>query len=114
MDDLLFFGRDNFSELANSLLASGIPVEFTARGGSMAPTFMDGDRIRLIPCETASLKEGDVVACLDDEDCIIVHRIVAIERKDGKRIIITRGDALEYSDPPVEEKRIIAIAEPAS
>lgn len=61
--------------LARALLARGQNVRFIARGRSMWPTILDGDRVTLAP-RSGPIRVGDVVF-LPTDDFGITHRVVA-------------------------------------
>lgn len=83
------------------ILTSGLfKIHAMAVGsGSMTPNINLGDVViieKLKDSEIANLKVGDVIAYEYDRK-IIIHRIIAIENKDGKYIFHTKGD---YNDGP--------------
>ena len=72
------------------------PVILRYIGGSMLPTFREGDELLVIPLGEAFPRRGDVIAFnLPGEDRTIVHRVEAVS--DGS--IRTRGDASGSPDP---------------
>lgn len=62
-------------DLARELLARGHPVRYVARGCSMWPGILDGDRLTLIPA-VGAVRVGDVMF-LPTEDFGLSHRVVA-------------------------------------
>lgn len=89
----------NQSSLAPmDLEADGVrsPVILRYIGGSMQPTFREGDELLVLPLGLALPRRGDVIAFnLSGEERTIVHRVEAVS--DG--IIRTRGDATGSPDP---------------
>lgn len=77
--------------LALAQLAEGHEVRLVARGASMWPFILDGDRLLLRPDGRARV--GDVVLLRQGEFGLI-HRVVA--RLPGR--ICTKGDALPRTD----------------
>jgi len=72
------------------------PVLLRYIGGSMLPTFREGDELLVLPLGQALLRRGDVIAfTLPGEERTIVHRVEAV--RDGG--IRTRGDASNSMDP---------------
>ena len=66
------------------------------RGSSMAPVFQTGDRMRVVSCDEAELRRGDIIVFKPPgEDRLVVHRVV--ERGPGG--IRTRGDRSSLEDP---------------
>ena len=68
--------------------------------GSMRPTFAPGDLVVATRVHVSSLKVGDVVAFNPPGSAKKeMHRIVTIQRKGGKTLITTKGDANNVTDP---------------
>ena len=73
---------------------------FEVATGSMSPTIEVGDVV--ITKLTKEVKENDIIVYIDENN-IITHRLI---EKNGNKII-TRGDANNSEDKPIEEKMII-------
>ena len=73
---------------------------FEVATGSMSPTIEVGDVV--ITKLTKEVKENDIIVYIDGNN-IITHRLI---EKNGNKII-TRGDANNSEDKPIEEKMII-------
>ena len=72
------------------------PVILRYIGGSMLPTFREGDELLVIPLGQALPRRGDVIAFnLPGEERTIVHRVELV----GDEGIRTGGDASGSSDP---------------
>jgi hypothetical protein len=83
--------------LAGEILDLGINIQCRAVGPSMRPLITAGDRLLVKPGPAAGFKPGDIVLYVKDGH-YIVHRVV---QKAGPEMLITRGDALGWNDPPV-------------
>ncbi|MDD1655401.1 MAG: S24/S26 family peptidase [Methanomicrobiales archaeon] len=71
------------------------PVILRYIGGSMLPTFREGDELLVIPLGDAPPRRGDVIAFnLQGEERTIVHRVESV----GSDGIRTRGDASGIPD----------------
>lgn len=77
---------------------------------SMVPTFYRGDLIVVKGINPEEIELGDIIVYQTPYKNIpIVHRVVAIEEKDGKLYFYTKGDHNTFLDqnsgiaPPVEE-----------
>jgi signal peptidase len=70
---------------------------YTIASGSMTPTLPIGSEVILAKTSAAQLKVGDVITFRKPVPAgrgeIVTHRIVRIERKAGKRLFVTKGDA---------------------
>lgn len=73
---------------------------FEVATGSMSPTIEVGDVV--ITKLTKEVNANDIIVYMDGKD-IITHRLI---EKNGDEII-TRGDANNSEDKPIEEKMII-------
>lgn len=65
------------------------------KSDSMAPTFQSGDLIFVKKCDTAKLKEGDIICfhtIIENEYALNTHRIDSITDVDGARSYTTVGD----------------------
>lgn len=74
-------------DLARELLARGQTVRYRARGGSMWPAILDGDRLTLAPI-SGPVRLGDVMF-LPTDDFGLAHRVVL---RIGRRCML-KGDA---------------------
>ena len=97
-------GVNIYSANANSLVRNQLPMPFgygmaVVLSGSMEPTFSKGDLI--IVKESSSFKENQIVV-FEDASSLVVHRIVSI---DGEQVI-TKGDANNAEDEPIDSSRI--------
>jgi len=73
---------------------------FEVGTGSMSPTIEIGDVV--ITKITKDVEENDIIVYIEDDD-IITHRLI---EKNEERLI-TRGDANNSDDKPIEENMII-------
>ena len=72
---------------------------YTVMSGSMEPKYHVGSLIYVKPVDANTLKEGDVITFIaDDNNTIVTHRIVGIETKDGISKFRTKGDANDVED----------------
>ena len=86
----------SMGSLADSLPVDPVPLILRYVGGSMQPTFREGDELLMIPLGETLPQKGDVIAfILPGEERTIVHRVEAV--RDGG--IRTRGDASPSPDP---------------
>lgn len=74
---------------------------FTVLSGSMEPTYQTGSLIYVKEVDYRTLKAGDVITFLLDEDTVATHRIVEVmvDEQDPETIrYMTKGDANEHPD----------------
>ena len=64
---------------------------FIVLSGSMETQIMTGDLIVVKEVDTNTLKENDIIAFKENE-MVVTHRIVRVEKVDGKTKYITKGD----------------------
>src|SRR5262245_1080316 len=83
-----------------ALLSSGAAPDGTwvvVKGGSMEPTYFDGDWLLVEPLAgSRPVRPGEVVVARRDHQ-LVTHRIVDLR----SGIAVTRGDACPRVDPPI-------------
>lgn len=89
---------------ASNLVGNQLPMPFgygaaVVLSGSMEPELSKGD---LIIVKEVSTLEIDQVVVYQDGQSLVVHRIVEI----GDETIVTKGDANNVEDDPVEKSRV--------
>lgn len=93
MKKCILSGNTDFLKLSRDIFKRGKSIRFQARGWSMRPFILNGDIILVSPVENSSLKTGDVVLYSTERDKVIVHRIIKKYKKDGRMILLVKGDA---------------------
>ncbi len=68
-------------------------------GSSMEPAIMLGSLIVTKPAKVDDLQVGDIIAFRSGNETIVTHRITGIREEDGHRLVLTKGDASNGSDP---------------
>jgi hypothetical protein len=86
--------------LAHALQAFGA-VRLRALGGSMQPAIHPRDILVVAACRLDDLRPRDVVLCARDGR-LIAHRLIDVRIRAGRRVLVTRGDALWTADAPVD------------
>lgn len=86
-------------ELASEVLRSSGRLRLQVTGWSMLPTVMPGDTLLVERMSSDAAAEGDIVLFGRDRR-LFAHRIVT-KRELQAEAILTRGDAMPASDPPV-------------
>lgn len=74
---------------------------YTVLSGSMEPTYHVGSLIYVKKVDTSTLKDGDVITFMLDEDTVATHRIVDVvpDEDDSSQLRFqTKGDANEDVD----------------
>ena len=82
-----------------SSLAGYTPM--IVQSDSMAPTFYAGDLIIIRKCDTAALKEGEIITfhtIINNEYALNTHRIESIAEQNGIRSYVTKGDNNDIAD----------------
>jgi len=81
---------------------------FIVLSGSMAPTFDEGSIIIIQDVKTEKLKIGDILTFIPQKSTDpLTHRIVEIQGETGNKTFITKGDANDIVDNPVEPEQIL-------
>lgn len=78
---------------------------------SMEPKYMVGDLIYVKDVEPATIKKGDVITFLVNEDLVVgTHRVVRVDAENQR--FYTKGDANEIEDQsPVHFNNVIGVPE---
>jgi len=92
--------KKKVQELHCRALRDSHSLRFHIRGWSMWPKLGEGDVVVVDPTEEAC--PGDIVLSYRGDECV-AHRLVS--RRNGQ--IVTRGDAVECSDPPMPESSLM-------
>ena len=67
--------------------------------GSMEPNINIDSLNLYMKCDIEDIEVGDIAVFWSDEHQIdVIHRVIEITEVDGKRAVITQGDANEYPD----------------
>jgi hypothetical protein len=103
----LSLDRKHFEALSAQILRRGGALRFRAQGSSMRPFVRDGDLVEVRSIDQRRLRRGDVVLYVDDDGRPFVHRVIEVERKDGRSIASTRGDAMRVNDGPIDAVQIL-------
>lgn len=104
--------------LVNSKMTGGVPTVagnklLVVLSGSMLPVFDAGSIIGVKDVVPENINVGDIVTFKDPEDKnrVITHRVMEINRENGKLSFITKGDANNSQDlSPVPEGNILGRA----
>jgi signal peptidase I len=102
----LEFSESRFANVARQVLSEGHVLKFCAQGSSMWPFIRPGDLLSIQP-ENSKLSIGDVVLAVQTDHRWLVHRITQICQVEGSLAIVTRGDALAHTDPPVPVSQVL-------
>ena len=68
-----------FIETSIELLRKGNHIKFSAPGDSMYPTICDGDVVTIVPVETESIANGDIILYRHTSG-VAAHRVIRIEK----------------------------------
>ena len=75
---------------------------FEIASGSMEPTMKKNDII-IVKVNNKNIKENDVISYIGDNDAVITHRIIKID----KDKLIVKGDANNTNDSPIDRNQIV-------
>ena len=81
------------------MLDQGYNLRLRVTGTSMSPFINTGAIVTLFKIPFDKLKIGDIIFCRHNEGTQKLHRLVAVK----KNTLITKGDALDSLDHPVDE-----------
>lgn len=89
---------------SNSVARLGGYTPLIVKSDSMAPVFREGDMILIKACDTASLKEGDIITfhtIINNEYALNTHRIESIVQNGSFRNYVTKGDNNSIADTSI-------------
>ena len=90
--------------VVEDVLSSGFYLRIKVHGPSMHPFIRNGDTLIIRPSVAADLNIGDIVLYLDPSGIHVVHRLI---KRNGPASLITKGDYLDYYDPPVSTEQVL-------
>lgn len=93
-------------EMASEVLRSCGKLRLKVRGWSMFPSVQPGDTLMVDRTPVEAVAEGDIVLFGRDSR-FFAHRVVKKGNGAGKTGMLTRGDAMTVSDPPVSESDLL-------
>lgn len=91
--------------IIEELVNAGKEIEISPQGVSMQPSIVDGDIVTLIKPKFP-LKKYDVAFYRRGDGSVVLHRVVGMKK--GAYIMV--GDSQNYTEYPVHERDIIAVA----
>jgi hypothetical protein len=84
----------------------GANLRFKATGDSMHPLIENGDVLVVEPV-TPTFSVGDILLNSRPDGLVTAHRLVRIRRRNGSRVLVTKGDSLDYLDPPITPEQVL-------
>jgi Peptidase S24-like len=93
---------DTVEGLAAEVLVRFGEVRLRVMGSSMLPSVQPGDVLTIQRCVMSVVESGAIVL-FTREGRLFAHRVVA--RRNTH--LVTRGDALEWQDPPVRQDQLL-------
>jgi signal peptidase I len=94
------------AEMLADVLRSGGTVTLRVFGGSMWPWLRSGDAISVRRDDAARIHLGEVVLFLR-EGRLFAHRVIRKLARDGRAVLITKGDALPRADAPLADAELL-------
>jgi signal peptidase I len=97
----------DFLELSQRLLDRGALLRFQAHGRSMYPFIKHGDIIVIEPRNGSTVSTGDIIFYRKQDGSTTAHRLVKVSCRKDKTVLLTKGDALKYTDLPVSPAQVM-------
>lgn len=82
-----------FIKLSKNILDKEAYLRFLAKGRSMYPTIRDGDIVNIESVKKREIRLGDVVFYRNNEERMVMHRVIKKRMYSNRVVFITRGDA---------------------
>jgi signal peptidase I len=103
----LITNQTDFLEISQRLLNRGSLLRFQAHGRSIYPFIKPGDIIIIEPRNGSAVSTGDVIFYRKQDSSTAAHRLVKVSGSEDKIFLLTKGDALKYTDPPVSPAQVM-------
>lgn len=78
--------------LSQMLLKEGKAIKIRVTGLSMFPTVRSGDYVIVEPLNGQDPKEGAILFFKDEAGRLLLHRLVAVQEKEGQAVYLAQGD----------------------
>jgi signal peptidase I len=95
-----------FLDVATGILHRGYGIRLRVEGSSMMPTIRPGEAVIVKPATATNVKLKDIVF-YQTERGVIGHRLVRITNRNGKLVLLARGDADKGASEPVAPAQIL-------
>lgn len=93
--------------MSQGLLDRGALLRFQAHGRSMYPFIKHGDIIIIEPRNGSSVSTGEIIFYRRPDGSTTTHRLVKTSGRRDSLVLLTKGDALKYIDPPVSPAQVM-------
>ncbi len=100
-------GNNDFLQLCMDILAQENTLRFHAIGKSMAPCINDGDLVEVTAFDVASVCPNDIILYRASWGKVVAHRLLKIYDDNGTPMVITKGDSISVSDPPIRVDQVL-------
>jgi signal peptidase I len=98
--------RESVKNIGTSLLSEGTTIRIKAHGYSMYPSIRPGSLLIIEPLKVKGDPQRGEIVAIKRESGLVVHRVIKILIKDGKRYYVARGDSNARTDQPVPASMI--------
>ncbi len=85
----------------------GVTTWIAPRGASMRP-LVGPDTWMLVEFGAASIRRGDIILFPIGE-LLVAHRVVELRERAGQSLVIAKGDAEPFYDPPLQIGEVIGV-----
>jgi signal peptidase I len=92
--------------LAGDIVRTFGEVRLRVFGTSMVPSILPGDLISVQRAGVPEISRGEIVL-YSREGRLFIHRVVACTNSPEQPLLVTRGDRLNYNDPPVSSAELL-------
>ena len=101
-----FSASDAGLELFVAALRTRGAARLRVHGSSMRPWLRGGETVDVRRETPTQVRRGDVVAFARGGG-LFVHRVIGKSQRDGRTLLITKGDAFPEADAPVREEEFL-------
>ncbi len=94
-------------DLVRSLLLQGLSVRIKVSGKSMKPFLSGGELVEISSVQLRHLRKGDILFFCEQQDTLLMHRLIRCRYADKTLYLQTKGDACAEFDRFVSADQIL-------
>ena len=110
-DSILDLSSPHIISMLRELIDRDISVRIRVTGSSMQPFLLGGETVTLRHVQKETLRIGDLIFFVDNDNRPIMHRIVRLRFRDETIQLQTKGDGLRGLDAPLDATQVLGRVE---
>jgi signal peptidase I len=86
-----------------------VAIRVISNGDCMDPIIKSKQVINVEKIPAQEIELGDIITFVDGNEDIVIHRVIAISKKNDRLIFMTKGDNFPYSDGPIFAEQVLGL-----